>query len=44
MAIIGYGAPKISQDQLVDAVRTALDFIKQVAGGNIETVSVFKSI
>jgi len=43
VAIIGYGAPKISQDQLVDAVQTALNFIKQIAGGNIETVSVFKS-
>jgi len=43
VAIIGYGAPKISQDQLVDAVKTALNFIKQAAGGTVETVSVFKS-
>lgn len=42
VAIIGYGAPKIGQDQLIDAVQTALDFIKQTAGGTIGTVSVFK--
>jgi DNA/RNA-binding domain of Phe-tRNA-synthetase-like protein len=43
VAIIGYGAPKIGQDQLLDAVQTALNFIEQAAGGTVETVSVFKS-
>jgi len=42
VAIIGYGAPKIGQDQLVNAVQTAVDYIKQTAGGIIETISVFK--
>jgi DNA/RNA-binding domain of Phe-tRNA-synthetase-like protein len=44
VAIIGYGAPNISQDQLIEAVKTALNFIKQTSGGAIGTVSAFKPV
>jgi DNA/RNA-binding domain of Phe-tRNA-synthetase-like protein len=39
--IIGYGAPSISRDQLVDAVEKALTYIKSTAGGARERVNVF---
>jgi DNA/RNA-binding domain of Phe-tRNA-synthetase-like protein len=39
--IIGYGAPGISREKLKEAVETTLMYIKQVAGGEIETVEVF---
>jgi len=42
VAIVGYGAPKISQDQLVHAVKTALNFINQTSDGTIGTVRAFK--
>lgn len=42
VAIIGYGAPNIRQDQLIEAVKTALNFIKQTSAGTIGTVSAFK--
>lgn len=41
--IIGYGAPGITQKQLVDTVEKALDYIEKVAGGVKETVNVFPS-
>ena len=42
VAIVGYGAPGIQQDKLTNAVETALSFIQQTSGGQVETVSVFK--
>lgn len=41
VTIVGYGAPEITGEQLKDAVATTLTFIKQVSGGEIETVDVF---
>jgi DNA/RNA-binding domain of Phe-tRNA-synthetase-like protein len=41
--IIGYGAPSISQNQLVEAVEKASTYIVTVAGGEKETVKVFQS-
>jgi DNA/RNA-binding domain of Phe-tRNA-synthetase-like protein len=43
VVIVGYGAPKISQDELTNAVENALSFIQQTSGGKIERVSIFKS-
>lgn len=43
VVVVGYGAPKIHQNELTNAVETALSFIRQTSGGEIETVSVFKS-
>lgn len=43
VVIVGYGAPHIRQNQLIDAVETALSFIRQTSSGEIETVSIFKS-
>jgi DNA/RNA-binding domain of Phe-tRNA-synthetase-like protein len=40
--VVGYGAPKIHEDQLTSAVETALSFIKQTSGGKIEMIRVFK--
>ena len=41
--IIGYGAPSISESQLVDAVEKALNYIEKGTGGSRETVNVFQS-
>lgn len=41
--IIGYGAPNISEKQLVDAVEKALIYIEDSAGGERGTVNVFQS-
>ncbi|MBX5326927.1 MAG: B3/B4 domain-containing protein [Candidatus Bathyarchaeia archaeon] len=41
--IIGYGAPTIKKNQLVNAVEKALTHIENVAGGVKETVNVFPS-
>lgn len=43
VAIVGYGAPQIHQNQLINSVETALSFVQQRSGGKRETVSVFKS-
>ncbi len=43
VVIVGYGAPHIRQNQLIDAVESALSFIRQTSSGEIETVSIFKS-
>jgi DNA/RNA-binding domain of Phe-tRNA-synthetase-like protein len=43
VVIVGYGAPKIHQSELTNAVENALSFIQQTSGGKIETVSIFKS-
>lgn len=40
--IVGYGAPKIHEDELTSAVETALSFIKQTSSGKIEMIRVFK--
>jgi DNA/RNA-binding domain of Phe-tRNA-synthetase-like protein len=39
--IIGYGAPRIGQEQLKAAVGRTLEYIKRVSGGEIETIKVF---
>jgi len=36
-------ARKICQNQLIDAVETAISFIQQTSGGKIVIVSIFKS-
>jgi DNA/RNA-binding domain of Phe-tRNA-synthetase-like protein len=41
--IVGYGAPKISEQQLAEAVKTTLEYIRLVSGGKTETVKVFSS-
>jgi DNA/RNA-binding domain of Phe-tRNA-synthetase-like protein len=43
VVIVGYGAPKITEEQLKEAVETTLAYIKQVSGGEIEMVKVFSS-
>jgi DNA/RNA-binding domain of Phe-tRNA-synthetase-like protein len=40
--VIGYGAPRIPEQQLKEAVETALSYIKQVSGGEIEKINVFR--
>lgn len=39
--IVGYGAPGIASHQLEEAVKTALNYIKKVCGGEIETAKVY---
>ena len=41
-ATFAYGAPGISASQLQKAVETALEYIRQVSGGQIWSVNVFK--
>jgi DNA/RNA-binding domain of Phe-tRNA-synthetase-like protein len=41
--IVGYGAPRITREQIKDAVETTLGYIEQVSGGEIEIVKVFSS-
>ena len=41
--IVGYGAPRIPQNQLREAVATALSLIKQSSGGEIESIKVFQN-
>lgn len=41
--IIGYGAPGVNQNQLVDAVEKALSYIENLASGNKKTVNVFQA-
>ena len=43
LMIIGYGAPKIPEEQLNDAVKTTLSYITQVTSGKIGTIKVFNS-
>jgi DNA/RNA-binding domain of Phe-tRNA-synthetase-like protein len=38
--IIGYGAPRIGQEQLKEAVERTLEYIKRISGGEIETVKI----
>jgi DNA/RNA-binding domain of Phe-tRNA-synthetase-like protein len=40
--VVGYGAPRIPEQQLKEAVETALSYIKQVSDGEIGKVSVFR--
>lgn len=40
VVVIGYGAPRVPERQLREAVETALRYIKEVSGGEIEAVSV----
>jgi len=39
--IVGYGVPGTTEQQLKEAAETALSYIKQISGGEIETVKVF---
>ena len=41
--IVGYGAPRISNQQLIETVKTTLDYIKQVSNGKIEIVKIFSA-
>ena len=43
VAIVGYGALGMASDQIREAVETALEFIKQVSGGEIAAKGVFRS-
>jgi DNA/RNA-binding domain of Phe-tRNA-synthetase-like protein len=38
--IIGYGAPRIGQEQLKEAVERTLEYIKCISGGEIETAKI----
>jgi DNA/RNA-binding domain of Phe-tRNA-synthetase-like protein len=39
--VVGYGAPGISEQHLRNAVETTLEYMRQVARGEVETVKVF---
>ncbi|MGB9671776.1 MAG: B3/4 domain-containing protein [Candidatus Bathyarchaeales archaeon] len=41
--IVAYGAPEISVEQLRNATETTLNYIRQVAGGEIEAIKVFNA-
>jgi len=43
VVIVGYGTPKITKEQLKDAVETTLAYIKHVSGGETEMAKVFSS-
>lgn len=43
VVIIGYGAPGIEKNQLIEAVETTLSYIKTVSDGEIQTIRVFSS-
>ena len=40
--IVGYGAPKVEDERLREAVSTALELIRRVAGGTIEGVELHR--
>ncbi len=42
VVIVGYGAPRVAEDQLKEAVETTLSYVRQVAGGEVETVRVLR--
>jgi DNA/RNA-binding domain of Phe-tRNA-synthetase-like protein len=42
--VMGYGAPRISELQLREAVETTLSYIKTVSDGEIEMIKVFSAI
>lgn len=39
--IVGYGAPRITREQLKEAVETTISYIKLVSDGETETIKVF---
>jgi len=41
--IVGYGAIGINEEQLTDAVKTTLEYVKLVSNGEIEMIKVFSS-
>jgi DNA/RNA-binding domain of Phe-tRNA-synthetase-like protein len=43
VAIVGYGATGMAATQIREAVETALEFIKQVSGGEIAAMEIFRS-
>jgi DNA/RNA-binding domain of Phe-tRNA-synthetase-like protein len=44
VVIVGYGAPRISEQQLTETVEITLSFISIVAGGEVEDVKVFSAV
>lgn len=42
--LVGYGAPGISKDKLVEAVELALSYVHQTSAGEIERVEVFSAV
>jgi DNA/RNA-binding domain of Phe-tRNA-synthetase-like protein len=44
LLIVGYGAPRIIETQLKDALETTISYIKQVSDGKTETTKVFSQI
>jgi len=42
--VVGYGAQGVTYEQLEEAVGTTLSYIKQVAGGETQTIKVFSSL
>lgn len=40
--LVGYGASGVAEGQLKEAVGTALSYIRQVSGGETDTVQVFR--
>jgi DNA/RNA-binding domain of Phe-tRNA-synthetase-like protein len=43
VAIVGYGAPGIEENQLIEAVETTISYIKTVSDGKIQTIRIFNS-
>jgi DNA/RNA-binding domain of Phe-tRNA-synthetase-like protein len=43
IALVGYGVPGTTSSQIKEAVEVALTFIREVAGGKIESTNVFRS-
>ncbi|MEM3579550.1 MAG: phenylalanine--tRNA ligase beta subunit-related protein [Candidatus Bathyarchaeia archaeon] len=43
VAVVGYGAPGIEENQLSEAVKTTLSYIKAVSGGEAQTIRIFSS-
>jgi DNA/RNA-binding domain of Phe-tRNA-synthetase-like protein len=41
LLIVGYGAPRITETQLKDALETTMSYIEQVSDGKTETTKVF---
>jgi DNA/RNA-binding domain of Phe-tRNA-synthetase-like protein len=44
LLIVGYGASRITEQQLKDALETTISYIEQVSDGKTETTKVFSPI
>jgi DNA/RNA-binding domain of Phe-tRNA-synthetase-like protein len=42
--IVGYGAPRIAEKQLKEAVEKTLEYIIEVSGGEVESVKIFRTV